>query len=139
MASYRFQLQHTGRPFGPSETIPDGAWREVSKHTTFQAARKARASVYAAMTSASGVNAWDDHYRIVALRDTGLTFNYFCLGPIDCLGKRPSDCADNAAVWLEWPAGTPEPSAPIPDGWESAALCGACARIEQEGRAHIED
>lgn len=56
-----FMVMHTGRPYGPCEPIPEGAWKILSKHTTESAAWKK----IKAETSHLGPNQWDDHYKVV--------------------------------------------------------------------------
>lgn len=78
MAAYKFELQHTGRPYGPCERIPDRAWKPISKHTTYSAAQKAMARHERDMRRVLGPSAWDDHMTIVPLRDTTLYATWYC-------------------------------------------------------------
>jgi len=132
MGTYRFDLQHTGRPFGPCEVIPDWAWKRLSRHTTLSAARKAEDRVRGDMHEAAGPAAWGDHFRVVPLRDTGLTRTHVCLGTIR---HDPSpNCAVSVDVTITWPAGEPLSFPVTPDYWDSHYQCAACAAIDEVAR-----
>jgi hypothetical protein len=55
-----YTLMHTGRPYGPCESIPDSAWRPLSTHASLKAAIRAKRSHTAHLSPGS----WDDHYYI---------------------------------------------------------------------------
>ena len=135
MGTYRFELQYTGRPFGPCEVIPDWAWKGFSRHTTLSAARKAEKREIADMHKAIGPTAWSDHFRVVPLRDTRMTWSHVCLGTIR---HDPSpDCAVAVDVVRTWPAGESEPLPATPAGWDSHYQCAACAKQDEEARERI--
>ena len=132
MGTYRFELQYTGRPFGPCEVIPDWAWKRLSRHTTLSAARKAEDRARGDMHEATGPAGWSDHFRVVPLRDTRLTQTYVCLRTIR---YDPSpNCAVSVDVTITWPAGEPKPFPAMPDGWDSYYQCAACAAIDEVAR-----
>ena len=76
MATYRFQIRSTGRPFRPSEPLDDSNYQHIiSRHTTLNAARKRLSRETAEMRARcdphhGSLAAWNDHYAIFALRDT---------------------------------------------------------------------
>jgi len=132
MSTYRFDLQHTGRPFGPCEVIPDWAWKRLSRHTTLSAAYKAEDRARGDMHEATGPAAWSDHFRVVPLRDTVLQRTYVCLGTIR---HDPSpDCVISTEVAIPWPAGEPMDFPVTPDYWDSHYQCAACAAIDDMAR-----
>lgn len=77
MATYRFEIRSTGRPFGPCEPLSDGDFQySISRHTTLSAARKQLRRESAEMHVRCGTGslaAWDDHYALFAIRATRLT------------------------------------------------------------------
>ena len=132
MATYRFELQYTGRPFGPCEVIPDWAWKRLSRHTTLSAARKAEDRARGDMHEATGPAAWSDHFRVIPLRDTVLQQTYVCLGTI--LHDPSPNCAISVGVAQPWPAGELRPFPAMPAGWDSYYQCMACAAIDEVAR-----
>lgn len=134
MATYRFAVQHTGRPFGPTESIPADGWSLYSRHTTLSAARKATKQALADMRESCGPGAWDDHYRVVALVDTTAVFDLTCGGSISPQGSKPCPNVASTRVTVPWPAGGPAPACPIPDGWQSEYQCAACCQREEKER-----
>jgi len=72
MARYTYAVEHTGRPFGPNEPIPEDAWEEYSRHTSLAAATRAYHRAVGEMKQrcnpyGGSLCAWDDHFRIVDL------------------------------------------------------------------------
>lgn len=60
-----YVVEHTGRPYGPCEAIPESAWSRFSSHRTQStASRQIRAQKNQPHLQGS-LAAWDDHYRIV--------------------------------------------------------------------------
>jgi hypothetical protein len=57
----KYTVQHTGRPFGPCETIAKSDWKDKSKHASEKAAWKAVDQSRAHLSPGS----WDDHYRVI--------------------------------------------------------------------------
>ena len=129
MSHYLYALQHTGRPYGGS--IPEDAWSEVSRHTSIGVAFKALRRAYRDMAQACGQGAWDDHYRVVALRSHTVQFANVCAGWIDSDGDL-RHCDAVAQTTAIWEAGEPAPKQPTPDGWAWPDQCGACARKANE-------
>ena len=129
MSSYQFAVEHTGRPFGPMET-PTG-WHEISRHTTLSAARKQVARFNREMREACGTG-WDDHHRIVALRDTRICYTHRCSGWVGLADGRLYSCPNQceSTEELPWLAGRPAPVPTIPNGWESENQCAECANRE---------
>ena len=130
MAKHSFELQHTGRPFGPAENIPDAAWRMYSRHTTLSAAQKALGRTKSENRQACGQNAWSDHYRLIALRDTPMTQQWSCTGPIPW--EHNPHCERYISVPFTWPAGHSCPESPTPAGWRESNQCSSCNHLEME-------
>ena len=61
MPKKKFTVQNVGRPYAPSESIPENAWEDYSKHASYNAARKAISNYRAHLD----IGSWDDHYRIL--------------------------------------------------------------------------
>jgi hypothetical protein len=62
MFGQKYTLQHTGRPFSPSETIHESDWKDCSKHSSEAAAWKAVDKHREHLSPGS----WDDHYRVIS-------------------------------------------------------------------------
>lgn len=60
--STKYTVQHTGRPFGPTETITESDWSDYSKHASRNAAFRAIEKYKAHLSPGS----WDDHYRVIS-------------------------------------------------------------------------
>jgi hypothetical protein len=131
---YRFAIQHTGRPYGLSETIPESKWDTISRHTSLNAAKKRLQKYNSELRSICGPNAYNDHHRIIALSDTAVTYTCVCGRPIPY--EWNDDCADSVKITVPWPAGSVMPPCPTPDGWDSTYLCGSCRKLQD---AHEED
>jgi hypothetical protein len=139
MSSYKFAVQHTGHPFGPSEQITEDDWQELSQHTSLSAACKRVQKHKGAMSEALGQNAWDDHFRIVPLQDTSYTVELGCLGVIDRHGRtRPCEKHRHDEVSLPWAKGMSRPRLGengLPQGWATNYQCDECAEKEAQERA----
>ncbi len=103
MATYKFALQDTDRPFGLCEQIPGTAWSEGSRHTTLSAAQKALGKARAEMARYCGPSGWDRNFRIVALVDTTMTSSDYC-----------PTCFRELRQSYVWPAGQTSPYATLP-------------------------
>jgi len=134
MATYTFALQHTGRPYAPAERIPADAWSEYSRHTSLQAAERALRWANTKMTRRCGTG-WDDHYRIIALKDTSIVRCYLCLGYIGEDGHH-RHCDAMVELVALWRAGEPAPAEETPEGWASPYQCGRCAALERGAACH---
>lgn len=123
MATYRFAVEHVGHPCGVMDNNP--TWLQVSRHTTLSAARKAASRHIAEMHQALGPNAWDDHYRVVPIQDTKITFCFMCMGT-DV--PQRTHCDRAVSITVAWPAAEPQPNAVEhkPADWDSHVQCGEC-------------
>ena len=114
----RFLVQHTGRPYGPCESMDGAAWFTFSTHATLSAAKKRRDAEIAEMRRACGQGAWSDHFRISVSADTPMRRWYECI-----CGRRESQS-------YVWHAGEPydqEPdSCELLPGWNNQYECSAC-------------
>ncbi len=132
MSRYLYALEHTGRAFAPAERIPDTAWRELSRHTSRRAAYNALRLARQEMLRACGVGAWNDHFRVTALRSHRVRYAHYCWGWIDAAG-RSHWCEDAAEAHTAgvWEAGQPAPPVGTPQGWAGPSQCAACAERER--------
>lgn len=73
---HSYAVQHAGRPYGGSEGPID--WLEYSTHTTLRGAVQAERKALSDMRQACGPNAWNNHFRIVSLRDQKSATNVRC-------------------------------------------------------------
>jgi len=138
MSKYTSALQHTGRPYAPSENIPEEAWQEYSRHTSLEAAYKALNYARYDMAKACGGDGWDDHFRIVPLETRIVHYVHLCLGYTNASG-RIVPCDAQTTTEVVWEAGHPTPPMPVPDGWAGVSQCRACYEKEQEAeRVHTE-
>lgn len=130
MATYRFAVQATGRPYGPCESMERAKWADVSRHTTLSAACKRLDRELDDMRRACGPTAWDNHFRVVALRDLRLTWECRCEGSH---GRDYRGCteAKQATIAVVVNAGEPVPVCPTPEGWVSTGQCLTCETREQ--------
>jgi hypothetical protein len=104
MATQKFEVRHTGRPFGPAEMIEDRHFKRVaSRHATLSAARKAVRRYRGEMAQHCGPSAWDNHYAIFALKATSLRATNYCY-----------HCHAEITRTADWPAGTREPWIEMP-------------------------
>ena len=89
MATYRWELRHTDRPFGPMEKLDAEDFQYVvSRHTTLSAARKAEREAEAEMRRYCGQNAWNDHFHVFPLRPTPMKTEIRCVNCDELLEVR---------------------------------------------------
>lgn len=74
----RFEVQHTGRPYGPCERIPESRWQRISTHATLSAARKRLLTEKREMRRTCGQGAWSDHFRVAAAAAVAETITFEC-------------------------------------------------------------
>jgi hypothetical protein len=127
MSTYNYSVRSTGRPFGPCERLTDADYaNEVSRHTSLDAAERARSRLVADMREHCGYGAWDNHYEVFALRDQTITYTLRCNGPAV---HGHYGCPNGIALTLvlDWPAGTTRPALPDAiEGWDSSWQCSDC-------------
>lgn len=121
MATHKFEVKHTGRPFGPSERLEADDYTTISRHTTLSAARKRLNSEKAEMRRICGPNAWSDHFAVMPLVDTNMQ------GTAECYV-----CYKPVTIKYTWYAGTLNP-------WldKLPAECPSC-KERRKGMSHIE-
>jgi len=119
---YKYVVQHTGRPYGPAESPDMMAWFELSRHTSYSAAKTARDKHIADMREVCGTGAWNDHFRIVPTHDAIMTRTILC-----------ESCNNVATIKYVWHAMTPLPNPDdfIPDDWVTKEICRACYEKER--------
>ena len=110
----KFEIRHTGRPFGPYEPMGDDDFQfTVSAHATLLAARKRLSVINAENAEVWGQNAWGDHYRIFATEDVRMTSqcatNRTWVYPNDDTndGSYTAECSNRCR--FIWPAESSEP------------------------------
>ena len=135
----KFVLETIYSAYGTGDTIP---WEKAHREgfPTLAAARKALDEDASEMRKRCGPNAWDSHRRIVALQDTPIVAQFFCLGTVFREGHADG-CAEYAEVPYVWPANTPQSTA-VPDhpaGWYAAHQCSACKNLELKLEALYDD
>jgi hypothetical protein len=121
----RYEVQHTGRPLGPSDVAE---WHILTTVDTLTEAQDLERAERRAMHERCGPGAWDDMFRIVPTANTTIVYHYRCQGPVT--GERRCRDGATASIVHPWPAGEPRPEAQTPAGWSSPHLCAACAEIE---------
>lgn len=136
--SYQFVLQHTGRPF--SAPIPEEAWKDLSKHTSLSAARKAHRKALDARDERCGPGAWDDHYRVLPLQNVKMFVELACTGWLDFGRQQPGRGCEShrfERVSYAWPKLTPHSHDlyHLPADWHSASQCEACHQLERASYA----
>ncbi len=91
MATYKWAVKSTGRPFGPAEKLEASDYTLLSRHTTFDAARKRMEREQADMHRHCGQGAWDNHFHV------------FPLVPIHMHGTRYCyECDENHSIGYTW-------------------------------------
>jgi hypothetical protein len=100
MSDYKFAVEHTGRPYGDMDPAWEYAdWYRCNSYTTLRAAERAVERREASMSRYCGPTGWNDHFRIVALRDIKTKVVVRCAGHDGRCPHRASITAD--AVWHE--------------------------------------
>ena len=100
MSDYTFAVQHTGRPYGDMDPAWEYAdWHRCSSHTTLRAAERAVETRRRETTKYCGPTGWNDHFRIIALRDVKMKVVVQCVGHGGWCPHSASITVD--AVWHE--------------------------------------
>jgi len=78
MATLKFSVRQTGRPYGPTERITATDYSIVSKHTTLSAAQKKHSKLLSEMRQCCGQNGWDNHFAIMPIADIKMMQSSTC-------------------------------------------------------------
>lgn len=117
MATYRWAVRHTGRPFGPAEKLePEDFKHVISQHTTYATAERRLVAERADMREACGLNAWSDHFGIFPLEPVRYT------GTAKC-----RICGKRREVSFTWEPDTFDPWPELQD-----SLCPECEKLSPE-------
>jgi hypothetical protein len=116
MATYRYELRSTTRPFGPCERVSVEDYTAlISRHTTLSAAERALERENADMVQRCGQSAWDSHTAIIPLRDVTLSQTERCVA-----------CGVESTISRVWKSGALRPHFNHAPGWEMGALGELC-------------
>jgi hypothetical protein len=124
-----YHIQHTGYPVGAGD--PEPSWKTTDEVETLNEAERIVSDYKREMHDRCGPSAWDDQFRIIASRNTQVTYRLTCLGPV--IGQ-DRWCKHNHIVTmtLDWPSGASMPVPEIPPaGWHSLTQCTECHTREQ--------